>query len=263
MKLRAIVVDDEPLAIKLMCNLLASSASIDVIKTCKNGREAIQACEEFRPDVLFLDIQMPGLTGLDVAARLQSDVIPLIVFVTAYDEYALNAFELNAVDYLLKPVDAERLTNTLDRLQSRFQRIDVNTNKTKTDIISAISQIGSRHSLNKLHARKLAIKDGSEIHLVPFDDIKWVDAAGDYMCVHSGDETHIMRITMKELESKLSAPNFVRIHRSTIVNTQTIQAITTLPKGEAELTLTCGAKLKVSRSYRTDVQSSLSLSILS
>ncbi|HSG60872.1 MAG TPA: LytTR family DNA-binding domain-containing protein [Pseudomonadales bacterium] len=252
MTLRTIIVDDEPLAIKLMLKWLSTFEEVDVVATCRNGREAIEQCEVHRPDAIFLDIQMPGMTGLDVVARLQGDVMPMVVFATAYDEFALHAFELNAIDYLLKPFDHERLALSVHRLLER-QKITQGVN-IKTPLISAITSIKQDAEEGAFHARKLAIKDGGEILLLPFESIEWVDAAGDYMCVHSGGETHIMRVTMKELEAKLNVPNFLRIHRSTIVNAECISSVTILPKGEAELLLHGGARLKVSRSYRQNIQ---------
>lgn len=252
MTLRTIIVDDEPLAINLMQKWLSTFHDVDVVAICRNGREAIEQCEALRPDAIFLDIQMPGMTGLDVVARLQGDVMPMVVFATAYDEFALNAFELNAIDYLLKPFDQERLALSVHRLMERL-KINQAINL-KTPLINAITSIKQDAEEGAFHARKLAIKDGGEILLVPFESIEWVDAAGDYMCVHSGGETHIMRVTMKELEAKLDAPNFLRIHRSTIVNAECISSVTILPKGEAELLLRGGARLKVSRSYRQNIQ---------
>jgi len=252
MTLRAIIVDDEPLAVSLMEKWLSSFADIEVLASCRNGSEAIRKVQELSPDVIFLDIQMPGLTGLDVVAQLQGDVMPMVVFATAYDEFALNAFELNAIDYLLKPFDFDRLHLSIERLRKRKLLMD--SQDRKAPLINAINSINSRSEDGAIQARKLAIKDGGEIVLLPFEDIEWVDAAGDYMCVHSNGHTHIMRVTMKELESKLNAPNFLRIHRSTIANADHVCSVTILPKGEAELQLNGGARLKVSRSYRQNIQ---------
>lgn len=252
MTLRALIVDDEPLATTLMEKWLGMFDDVEILGVCRNGRQAIEQCEIHRPDVLFLDIQMPGMTGLDVVARLQGDVMPMVVFATAYDEFALQAFELNAIDYLLKPFDFERLSQSVQRLRERKRINDMV--EIKEPLINAITAIRQDADEGSFHARKLAIKDGGEIILLPFEDIEWVDAAGDYMCVHSNGDTHIMRVTMKELESKLSAPNFLRVHRSTIVNAECISSVTILPKGEAELILSGGARLKVSRSYRQNIQ---------
>lgn len=252
MTLRTLIVDDEPLATQLMQKWLATFEDVEIVAVCRNGREAIEQCELLRPDALFLDIQMPGMTGLDVVARLQGDVMPMVVFATAYDEFALQAFELNAIDYLLKPFDMERLTLSVQRLRERKQiteALDI-----KAPLINAIANIKNDADEGSFQARKLAIKDGGEIVLLPFEEIEWVDAAGDYMCVHSKGETHIMRVTMKELEAKLNAPFFLRVHRSTIVNAECINSVTILPKGEAELLLNEGARLKVSRSYRQNIQ---------
>jgi two-component system LytT family response regulator len=255
MSIKVAVVDDEPLAIELLCQRLNQYSDLEIIARCKNGREAIDVIEKMRPDAVFLDIQMPSFTGLDVVARLQGDTMPLIVFATAYDQYALDAFEHNAVDYILKPIDPARLQVTVQRLRDRL--LQQEREEFKSPVINAIAQIQREVKNKDLYSRKLAIKDGGEITLLPVEQIQWVDAAGDYMCVHANGDTYIMRITMKELCDKLCPPHFQRIHRSTIVNLRAIESVSILPKGEAEICLNGGAKLKVSRSYRQNIQSLL------
>lgn len=255
MTLRTIVVDDEPLALELVCNLLTRYADIEIIATARNGREALQLARQFKPDLLFLDIQMPGYSGLDVAARLQSDTMPLIVFITAFDEFALNAFDVNAIDYVLKPIDPERLTIAVERARERsfMQAQDLR----KAPLIGAITDINHADNQEFVRHQKLAIRDGSDIHFIPFDDIDWVDAAGDYMCVHTAGNTHIMRITMKQLTERLCSPNFARVHRSTIVNLDKVESIHMLSKGECELNLQGDVSIKVSRNFRQNVSSLL------
>ena len=254
--LRALVVDDEPLALEFLCSLLRKSPGINVVGGCRNGREALIELAAQPIDVMFLDIQMPGLSGLDVVKRLQSDVMPLVIFATAHDEFALQAFDINAVDYLLKPIDAAGVERALDRARERILTRGASVDA-KGPVVSALmaTRPDSGHGDwvdvgdDDQVAAKLAIKDGAETQLVPFADIDWVDAAGDYMCVHSGGETHIMRSTMAQLLQRLPT-NFVRIHRSTIVNVDRVTGYETLPKGELKLTLTGEVQLKVSRNYR-------------
>lgn len=256
--LRVMAVDDEPLALDFLCSLLRRNPHVEVVSTCRNGREALTELGKQQVDVVFLDIQMPGLSGLDVVKRLQSDVMPLVIFATAYDEFALQAFDINAVDYLLKPIDADGVQRALARARERLLSRSVSGNG-KGRFMSALmamqeSSGGGQHgsadgSSDDLVADKLAIKDGSETQLLPFVAIDWVDAAGDYMCIHSEGETYIMRSTMTQLLQRLPA-NFVRIHRSTIVNADRVTGYETLPKGDLKLSLHGDIKLKVSRNHK-------------
>jgi len=259
-KLRTLLVDDEPLALDYLNTLLEKQPNIEVIGTCRNGREALKRLRQGAVDLVFLDVQMPGMTGLEVVAELQSDDMPLLVFATAYDKYALDAFELNAVDYLLKPFDPDRLETCLERV---WQRWSVKLQPgDKAGAVAALNALGGKQAElnNDLGAHelgKLAIKDSGQTQLVNFIDIDWIDAAGDYMCVHAGGATHILRSTMKELEQRL--PDwFVRIHRSTIVNLNKIKTVEALPKGESLLHLGADVTLKVSRNFRAGIQHLLS-----
>ena len=265
-KLRTVIVDDEPLARRLLQALLAEIPEIELIAQCKNGREAIQVTQDLAPDLLVLDIQMPVISGFDVVKELQSELMPMVIFCTAYQRYALDAFDLHAVDYLLKPVDEGRLQRAVQRAMVRF--IDDNkTGEHKTALVGAIEEIAKKvagrsdvknpelSSDEALAAdRKIAIRDNDIIVLVDTDDIDWVDAAGDYMCVHVQGVTHIMRSTLKTLMSRLDSEKFKRIHRSTLVNLDRIERVTALPKGEYILDLDCDERLKVSRNYRQAIK---------
>ncbi len=264
-KLRTIVVDDEPLARRLMRSLLADIADIEVVAECRNGREAIAAVKGLAPDLMLLDIKMPGMSGFDVVRELQADVMPMVIFCTAYQRYALDAFDLHAVDYLLKPVDEGRLHRAVARA---VQRSDTErAEQVKSPLIGAIDEITQKISSRSSGERvapaledaitenaRLAIKDHDSTVLVNIDDIDWVDAAGDYMCIHIGGETHIMRSTLKGLMSRLDPATFKRIHRSTVVNLNRIIKVTPLQKGEYSLDLDCGETLKVSRNYRQEIK---------
>ena len=265
-KLRTIVVDDEPLARRLMKALLEDTPSIELVAECRNGREAIEAVRDLEPDLLILDIQMPGVSGFDVIKELQSDLVPMVIFCTAYQRYALDAFDLHAVDYLLKPVDTKRLERAVARAQERFQD-ESEKGEQKSPLIGAIDEIAKnvagrsdtrnpeQSSDEALAAdRKIAIKDHESTVLVNIDDIDWVDAAGDYMCIHVKGETLIMRSTLKSLMSRLDPDKFKRIHRSTVVNLDRIVKATPLQKGEYILDLDCNEQLKVSRNYRQAIK---------
>jgi two-component system LytT family response regulator len=263
-KLRTVIVDDEPLAINFLRGLLSTFPNIEIVAECKNGREAVNAVSKLGPDLLFLDIQMPGMNGFEVVKKIQSESMPLVVFVTAYDQFAMDAFDVHAVDYLLKPVDHDRVSRAIDRAAIR---ISANFDGDfKSPLIGAIDSISDRlageqspqsGSESKEHQgvkRKLLVRDSGVVKVIPFDDIDWVDAAGDYMCVHAAGDTHIIRITLGELMERLDDSLFVRIHRSTIVNIERVVSITALPKGGSLLELSEGTTLKVSRNYRESVR---------
>lgn len=259
--LRTIVVDDEPLARRGLKIRLDNSPSVELVAECANGEEALRAVAELSPDLVFLDIQMPGMSGFDVVQQMQGDDMPLVLFVTAYDEYALKAFEINAIDYLLKPVDDERLATAITRALEQHERDRLENQK--LNLVNACMQLSGASAATveaiaegagQAYPDKLSIRDGDEIHLIPVADIDWVDAAGDYMCVHVNGVTHIMRITMKQLEALLNPIHFLRVHRSTIVNAARIESVQAIANGEFLLTLANQSQLKVSRSYRDKVR---------
>lgn len=248
-----------------MRSMLSDIEDIELVAECRNGREAMAAVQGFRPDLMLLDIKMPGMTGFDVVRELQADIMPMVIFCTAYQRYALDAFDLHAVDYLLKPVDEGRLQRAVARARQRAEPED--TAENKAPLIGAIDEIahkvasrdaGGRPSRSAEESlkdnRKLAIKDHDSTVLVCIDDIEWIDAAGDYMCIHVAGETHIMRSTLKNLMSRLDPEKFKRIHRSTVVNLERIIKATPLQKGEYMLDLDCGEKLKVSRNFRQEIK---------
>ena len=260
--LRTIITDDESLARRGLRLRLEDRSDIEVVAECCNGQEALQSIAELAPDLVFLDIQMPGMDGFDVVRRLQGDAMPLVVFVTAFDEYAVAAFEVNAVDYVLKPVDEERLETAIERAHALHSQQALAGQK--QNLVNACMQLtGATEAVveelasggTEAYPEKLSIKDGDETSLVPVDTIDWVDAAGDYMCVHADGVTHIMRITMKQLEALLNPAQFLRIHRSTIVNASRISGAQSIANGEYMLTLKDDSRLKVSRSYRDKIRS--------
>ncbi|MFI2812109.1 MULTISPECIES: LytTR family DNA-binding domain-containing protein [Microbulbifer] len=271
--LRAVIVDDEPLALRLLQAMLEELPDIEVVASCRNGREALNAVARHTPDILFLDVQMPGMNGFDVVRRLQGDTIPLVVFTTAYDQYAVNAFEVHAVDYVLKPLETERLQTALSRARERLHagagQSGAGGNGEKNRLLASMEDIEQREQPDtgapaEAPARegkaKLAIKDRGRITMICQADIEWIDAAGDYMCVHASGETHVMRSTMKELQEQLSSETFKRVHRSTLVNLNFIEHIKVLSKGEYLLTLASGSEVKVSRNYRQPIKEYLDAS---
>jgi two-component system LytT family response regulator len=259
--LRTLIVDDESLARRGLRLRLESHPRLELVGECSNGEEALAAVARLQPQLVFLDIQMPGMDGFEVVARMQGDAMPLVVFVTAFDQYAVDAFEINAIDYVLKPIDDERLAAAIDRVILRFEQQQLEDQK--RNLMQACIQLSGADAATVeeiargeagAYPDKLSIRDGDEVRLVPVEDIDWVDAAGDYMCVHALGVTHIMRITMKQLEQLLNPLRFLRVHRSTIVNASRVASAQSLTNGEFLLTLSEGTQLKVSRSYRDRVR---------
>jgi two-component system LytT family response regulator len=254
--LRTIIVDDEPLALDLLRNLLNRIGGVKIVAECRNGREAIAAVEAHEPDLIFLDIHMPGLNGFDVVKALQPETMPLIVFATAYDQFALDAFDVHAVDYVLKPLEIERLQQTIERARQRYSASMLGNENGKASVIGAIDSIeqnGGDPGAPDISER-LVIRDSGTVHIVDQEHIDWIDAAGDYMCIHVAGDTIVARTTMKRLLDKLDQATFARIHRSTVVNLQRVQKVKPLGKGEAMLFLQQGKSLRVSRNYSETVQ---------
>jgi two-component system LytT family response regulator len=264
MKIRALIVDDEPLARRGLELRLANAPDIDCVSECENGRDALEKIAELEPDVVFLDIQMPGLNGFDVIARIPLDQMPIIVFVTAYDRYALEAFDARALDYLLKPVDDSRLARTLERIRQavnnresldRHERLlSLLADRSGGAELDAESFLAQMAGTARRYPDLLTIRTGREVIRIPTQQIDWIDAAGDYMCIHAAGETHVLRATMKQLEAELDPDLFQRIHRSAIVNLTQIRKLRPHANGEYFLTLAGGQQLKLSRSHRDKVE---------
>ncbi len=271
--LTAIIVDDEPLALEGLRLRLEKIPEINVIAEASDGDQAIHLSNSLTPDVLFLDLRLPGLNGIEVVQALQSDTLPMIVFVSAYGEYAIDAFELNAIDYVLKPANLGRLQKTVERIMQRVkvnqaeESPENNSAKEKFKLLKALGEtsglsvseledwLESDSPLPSLYMQELVIKNNDhEKVFVPVKDIQWIDAAGDYMCIHENNETHIVRITMKKLESQLDPKIFTRIHKSTLVNVSYIKSIKPMRNSESILDLGNDVQLKVSRNYSSAIQ---------
>ena len=263
-RIRTLLVDDERLARRGLELRLGSAADIDIVGECENGREALEKVAALEPDLMFLDIQMPGLTGFDVLARLPQDSTPLIVFVTAFDRYAIDAFEARALDYLLKPVEDVRLERALERVRGHLrERKALRQHERLLGLLADVQGAGELEpeALLKRVAgsaqrfpQVLPIRTGREVVRVRAGDIEWIDAAGDYMCIHAGGDTHVLRGTMKELEAVLDPAIFQRVHRSAIVNLTRVERLRPHANGEFFLTLAGGQELKLSRTHRDKVE---------
>jgi two-component system LytT family response regulator len=261
MSIRTVLVDDEPLATQGLQLRLQAHDDVEVVATAANGREAIRQIKTQKPDLVFLDIQMPGFDGFSVVKGVMEIEPPLFVFVTAYQEHAVRAFEANAVNYLMKPVDEDKLADTLDRVRTRLleKRGAEEAEKLK-NVLAEVApdamdtmpdDAGDGGSLGANRFEKLInIKDRGQIFRVDVDSIEHIEAAGDYMCIRTADNSLILRETMKDLERRLDPRVFQRVHRSTIVNLNQVRQVKPHTNGECFLVLDSGAQVKVSRSYR-------------
>ncbi|HTL49589.1 MAG TPA: LytTR family DNA-binding domain-containing protein [Steroidobacteraceae bacterium] len=259
--IRSIIVDDEPLARRGLELRLRAFKDFEIVAQCANGREAIEAVAAHSPDLMFLDIEMPGIDGFEVLRRVPQTSMPMVVFVTAFDRYAIDAFDAHALDYLLKPLVDERLERTIAHVRDQFaQRKSLKHREQLVALLASVTGAGQLDpeeliargttGLPRRFQEVLPIRLGRETVRLPVGSIDWVDAAGDYMCVHSEGRTHVVRATMKQFEERLDPADFQRIHRSTIVNLRRIRKLRPHTNGEYFLTLEGGHELKLSRSYR-------------
>ena len=256
MTIRTLIVDDEKLAIQGLQLRLEPYSDVEIIGTCANGREAIRAIKTEKPDLVFLDIQMPGFDGFSVVGGVMEIEPPLFVFVTAYEEHAIRAFEANAVNYLMKPVDEDKLADTLDRVRTRLTEKRSADEASKLQAVlaevapDAIETMPAADENAGRYEKMINIKDRGQIFRVDVESIEHIEAAGDYMCIYTGDNSLILRETMKDLERRLDPRVFQRVHRSTIVNLDQVRQVRPHTNGECFLVLDSGAEVKVSRSYR-------------
>jgi two-component system LytT family response regulator len=250
-KIRTLVIDDEPVARSHVIRLLRDEPDIDVVGECANGAEAVNAIEHEAPDLLFLDVQMPELDGFELMRAIGEERSPAVVFVTAYDEYALRAFEVHAVDYLLKPFSAERFRAALAHARAQL------TQRRATTIGQQILDLLPDIRRSVPGRDRLVVKSSGRIYFVRTSDIDWCEAAGNYVRLHVGQQTHLVRDTMSHIEADLDPGQFVRIHRSAIVNVDRIQELQSSFGGEYVVLLRGGTRLTLSRGYRDGLQARL------
>ena len=260
--LKALIVDDEALARRGLEIRLQNIPDLTIVGQCANGREALAAISEHQPDLMFLDVQMPGLSGFDVLTHIATGEMPAVIFVTAFDEFALKAFESNAIDYLLKPINDDRLAEAVERARQSLREHEASKHCSKLlklvcDLkgrdVTLHGALSEADGETQRFPRRLAIQDGRETSCVDVEAIDWVDAAGDYMCIHVSGETLVLRGTMKKLEGLLNPEIFVRVHRSTIVNRHRVRSMRPHRNGEYYLKLSCNHELKLSRKYKSNV----------
>jgi two-component system, LytTR family, response regulator len=236
-KIRAVVVDDEPLARSSLKLLLRRDPDVELVGECKSGMEALAEIRRKRPELVFLDVQMPECDGFDVLEQLGSEMPPALVFVTAYDQYALRAFEAGALDYLLKPFDNARFERALNRAKERIEQ--------------------RRETPRKIE--RLAIKNAGQVLFQKISEIDWIEAADYYVCLHVGTKTHLLRRSMLDVDQELEQAAFCRIHRSAIVNLERVRQLEISEDGGTDVVLNSGTRLRLSRRYRKDLQARLGL----
>lgn len=241
--IRTLIIDDVALARQRLKRCLAGDAEIEIVGECDNGEKAVADIRSLAPDLIFLDVQMPALDGFGVLEALRDERMPAVIFVTAYNEYAIQAFEVNALDYLLKPVDCERLNKAVKRAKSRLAQV-IRHDDLDNRFRAMLEDIKTKY------IKRLTIKLTGRTILLPVDEIDWIETHGNYLKVHAGRESHLVRATMQSLETKLNPEKFVRVHRSVIVNVEKIKEIYPRSNGDQDLVLQNGRQLMLSRNYR-------------
>ncbi|HUL74725.1 MAG TPA: LytTR family DNA-binding domain-containing protein [Vicinamibacterales bacterium] len=251
-KIRALIVDDEPLARERMRTLLGVESDVDVVGEASNGLEAVDAILDRSPDLVFLDVHMPKLDGFEVIETVGADRMPAVVFVTAYDQHALRAFEVQALDYLVKPFDGDRFQGTLRRVRRQMESVE--TGDLSRKLLALVRDLRSDRPAK---TDRLVIKSGGRLFFLRTDEIDWIEAAGNYVRLHVGADGHLLRETMTAIEGRLNPETFFRIHRSHIVNIERIKELQPWFNGEYVVILRNGTKLTLSRGYRDRLQERL------
>jgi two-component system, LytTR family, response regulator len=235
---RALIIDDEPLGRERVRMLLAEHPHVSVVGECADGRSAVAAIRTHRPDLVFLDIRMPELDGFEVLDALDGDALPNVIFVTAFDEYAIRAFEVNAVDYLLKPIDPARLAQSIERVEK-------SAGNHGDERLLAVLEMMRRPA----HRSRIVVRDSRGAFFLPTTDILWLEAAGNYVRVHAAKGAYLVRETLKELEKTLDPERFVRVHRSAVVNLDAVERVEPWKRGEYAIVLRDGTRLVSSRTF--------------
>jgi two-component system LytT family response regulator len=247
-RIRALIVDDEPLARERIAGMLKRDEDIEIIGSCGNGREAVAAVQKHAPDLLFLDVQMPEMDGFQVLEKIDPERMPLVIFVTAYDKYALRAFEVYALDYLLKPFDKDRFQKALIRAKSQIHH------RSESDFQQQVLALLEDMKIKPQSLNRLAVKSGGRIFFLRADEIDWIEAEGNYVRLHVGKESYLLRETIGSMEEQLNRRKFLRIHRSTIVNIDRVQELQPWFHGEFRVILRNGQALMLSRTHREKLQ---------
>ena len=244
MKIKTLIVDDEPLARERIRTLLAKEPDIEVVGECADGDEALAAMKKRAVDLLFLDVQMPEMDGFEMLSRLGKDALPAVIFVTAYDQHALRAFEVHALDYLLKPFKQSRFKEAVQRVREMIGR------RQTDDVSKRLAQLLGEHKAAPVYLQRLTVKENDRVLLVKVVQIEWIESAGNYVILHVGKQSHILRETLAALEAQLDPKLFLRISRSTLVNLDQVRELQPLFKGEYVVVLHDGKQLPMTRGIR-------------
>ena len=249
--IRVLIVDDEPLAREKIKGMAKDDPDLSVVGECSNGAEAVEAVRTLRPDLLLLDVQMPEMGGFAVLEALESEGLPPVIFITAFDNYAVRAFEVHALDYLLKPFDRERFAAAMGRAKAQIRREQ--SGGVDSRILSLLEQLREAPK----YQERLVIKSNGRVFFLHVDEVEWIEAEGNYVSIHAGKKAHLLRETISGMEAQLDPQKFIRVHRSAIVNLNRVKELQPWSHGEYRIILKDGTQLTLSRSYREKLQAAL------
>ena len=253
MPIRALIVDDEPLARTGVRQLVEPLDDVTILGEATDGDEAVRQIEAQAPDLVFLDVQMPEMSGLEVVREVGVEAMPLTIFVTAYDQYALDAFEAHALYYLLKPIEEDRFEEAMERARQQLRQVEADTlNEQLRGVLREYADAGETGGIERF-----TIRSRDRIYFVDAEDVQWIESEGDYVALHDGDDAHLVRKTMKKLEEQLDPDQFLRVHRSYIVNVEHIDELRPLDHGTYQLRMANGTPLKTSRGYSDNIDALL------
>ncbi len=248
MTLRVAIVDDEPLARDGVALHLRAEPDIEIVAMCADGAEAVSSIRELAPDLVFLDVRMPGLSGFEVIEEIGVEQMPAVIFLTAYEQHALDAFRVNAVDYLLKPLDREMLAAALAR--ARRDLAQRNLLRRTTELASLLDQLGASGSQGVNRSGRILVRVGGNVHILKPDEVAWVEADGDYVTLHAGEKSYLLRESLRSMETRLGPHGFRQIHRSCLVSLRRIRELLANDNGDYQAVLDNGTRLKVGRRYK-------------
>lgn len=248
MKLRVAIVDDEPLAREGVALNLRAEPDIDIVAMCADGTEAVRAIRDLTPDVVFLDVRMPGRSGFEVIEEIGVDRMPAVIFLTAYEQHALDAFRVNAIDYLLKPLEPAKLTAALAR--ARRDLTEQNLVRRANELVSLLDRFGAHRAPGAGSSGRILVRAGANVHILKPDEIIWVEAEGDYVTLHTGEQSYLLSDSLRNMETRLAPHGFRQIHRSCLVSMQRIRKLLANENGDYQAILDNGTRLKVGRRYK-------------
>jgi two-component system, LytTR family, response regulator len=256
MKIRTLIVDDEPLAREGVALALEPERDVEVVGSCEDGPSAVRAIRDLKPDLVFLDVKMPGLDGFGVIAAIGADEMPPVVFLTAYEEHALRAFRVNAVDYLLKPIDADDLRRSMERARCRLGQNELGA--WRGELRALVAAVAQERPAAAEAAERILVRTSGRVHVLDPREIDWVEAAGDYVTIHAAKKSHLVRDSLRNIEARLGPHGFLRIHRSILVKLGCIRELVAKDSGDHEVVLHDGTVLRLSRNYKDALYDALS-----